>query len=258
MKNQKQFLIGVIALAILIPQITFAAWWNPFSWKIFNRPQQSVPVVEVPIEKVEPTIEVQSEPVSDKKSTVPKTIPVNNTNNQPVEIEKLKKEIEVLKQKIGQYNQATVTVPNIVPVVVKPTPTVLPPTAQQLGTLLKMCGEVPEACKDPKLLSGYMSNISFRVLVDAQVEKYNQAKSAQQQEAISAQKKQLGCLSEPTPPELRTLSPEEQKRIREVKCGATTPTSNLEYKLYQEQRYQECVNKNPTSYTWYCQKPIFY
>src|SRR3989344_2341906 len=221
MKNQKQFLIGVIALAILIPQITFAAWWNPFSWKIFNRPQQSVPVVEVPIEKV-------------------------------------KKEIEVLKQKIGQYNQATVTVPNIVPVVVKPTPTVLPPTAQQLGTLLKMCGEVPEACKDPKLLSGYMSNISFRVLVDAQVEKYNQAKSAQQQEAISAQKKQLGCLSEPTPPELRTLSPEEQKRIREVKCGATTPTSNIEYKLYQEQRYQECVNKNPTSYTWYCQKPIFY
>jgi len=76
MKNQKQLLIGVIALAILIPQITFAAWWNPFTWKIFNRPLKIDSVVELPKEETN-----------------------DNVVDQSAEIEKLKKEVEELKRK---------------------------------------------------------------------------------------------------------------------------------------------------------------
>ena len=76
MKNQKQLLIGVIALAILIPQIPFAAWWNPFTWKIFNRPLKIDSVVELPKEETN-----------------------DNVVDQSAEIEKLKKEVEELKRK---------------------------------------------------------------------------------------------------------------------------------------------------------------
>ncbi len=45
------FLLGII----LIPQIALAAWWNPFSWKIFNR--TSTPVTNITISN---NTEVQS------------------------------------------------------------------------------------------------------------------------------------------------------------------------------------------------------
>ncbi len=41
-KNRSEFmknkiLIGVLLALFLLPQITQAAWWNPFTWKIFNK-----------------------------------------------------------------------------------------------------------------------------------------------------------------------------------------------------------------------------
>ena len=52
---------------LIVPQVTFAAWWNPFTWNIFNRAKA-------------PQVEVQKV-------------------NQPSEIEKLRNEIEELKKK---------------------------------------------------------------------------------------------------------------------------------------------------------------
>lgn len=67
MPTFRKTLIVVLVGLIIVPQITFAAWWNPFSWKIFNRART-------------PEIEVQ------------KTVPAS-------EVEKLKSEIEELKKK---------------------------------------------------------------------------------------------------------------------------------------------------------------
>lgn len=73
----KIFLLLIIGL-LIVPQISFAAWWNPFTWKIFNKAKA-------------PQTEMQK-------------------TNQPSEIEKLKNEIETLKSKT---NTATPTSPKI-------------------------------------------------------------------------------------------------------------------------------------------------
>jgi hypothetical protein len=41
MKNisQKIFLLSVISF-LIIPQVTFAAWWNPFTWNFFHKPTE--------------------------------------------------------------------------------------------------------------------------------------------------------------------------------------------------------------------------
>ncbi|MDO8589976.1 MAG: hypothetical protein Q7R69_01765 [bacterium] len=310
-------IIPIILLAIIIPQVAFAAWWNPFTWRIFNKKQEVKIEQPVPSESATSSVVVPNK-VEKPTVTTEKVQPVPVVDNQSVEIEKLKREVEKLKEKQSTANNIeketlpinNITTSNIATPAVETweslerrffieadskgwtsisitrqreeryyrkesnqwvrknskaeiqQPYATPPTAQQLGALFKMCGEVPEVnsltCKDSKFLDGYMSNMSFRILIDAQVEKYNKAKSEQQQQSITAQKQQSDCLLEPTPPELRTLSPQQQRRIREVKCGTNTPQSDLEYKLYQQQQYQECVNKNPTNYSWYCEKPIFY
>ena len=82
-----------------------------------------------------------------------------------------------------------------------------------------------------------------------------------QQRLVNEQKRvQSKCLMEATPIELRFLSPQQQRYLRESRCGTTTPTSELNYKLYQQQKYQECVIKNPSKHNLYCDylKPIFY
>ena len=42
----KKYLISLFLLAFIIPSITLASWWNPFSWKIIKRSQ------EIKIEKL--------------------------------------------------------------------------------------------------------------------------------------------------------------------------------------------------------------
>lgn len=62
----KTALVVLIGL-LIVPQITLAAWWKPFTWKIFNRT---------------PTAKVQEA-------------------KQPTEIEKLRSEVEELKKKVA-------------------------------------------------------------------------------------------------------------------------------------------------------------
>lgn len=40
-KGYKQIFLVLVVGLIIIPQITFAAWWNPFTWKIFNKTPQT-------------------------------------------------------------------------------------------------------------------------------------------------------------------------------------------------------------------------
>src|SRR3989344_7015149 len=97
MKNQRQLLAGAIVLAILIPQITFAAWWNPFTWRIFNKKQEVKIEQPVPSESATSSVVVPNK-VEKPAVTTEKAKPVPHVDNQGIEIEKLKKEIEALKQ----------------------------------------------------------------------------------------------------------------------------------------------------------------
>ena len=74
--SQKIFLLAVISL-LIIPQVTFAAWWNPFTWKIFHRSGGiKIEKTITPPAGISPVITEIVQPKADK---------------QTVEIEKLKK-----------------------------------------------------------------------------------------------------------------------------------------------------------------------
>ncbi|MEK7642549.1 MAG: hypothetical protein AAB392_02010 [Patescibacteria group bacterium] len=81
MKNRILTLIFLVT--ILIPQVVFASWWNPFSWNIFKK---TTPIIE-------------------KIQVATSTTPDSNT-----EIEKLRAEIEELKnQKTERTKKVTPT-----------------------------------------------------------------------------------------------------------------------------------------------------
>jgi len=65
-KHLLRISLVVLTSLLIIPQVSLAAWWNPFSWKIFNKAKT-------------PNIEVQ------------KTVPVSEVEKLRIEIEELKK-----------------------------------------------------------------------------------------------------------------------------------------------------------------------
>ncbi len=80
MKNLKRVLFSFLIVIILIPQITFASWWNPFSWKIFNHKVDQSPSISLINENKELNY-------------------IQSADNSSEEIEKLKKQIEDLQNK---------------------------------------------------------------------------------------------------------------------------------------------------------------
>lgn len=85
-------LVSLLVAIILIPQMAFASWWNPFSWKVFNK--------KVEISSIAPATTTQTintfveQPIN--SSDVSTTNVVNEVKSE--DISKLKKEIK--KQQI--------------------------------------------------------------------------------------------------------------------------------------------------------------
>lgn len=52
----KKYISVLFLLVLIIPSIAFASWWNPFSWKVFNKkevtPQIQIEVQKTPEEKI--------------------------------------------------------------------------------------------------------------------------------------------------------------------------------------------------------------
>jgi len=102
MKNKIFLSIAIFAISLLIiPQMTFASWWKPNTWKIFNRKsevktEQKIIATSTPNKVISQTEKATTTEKIEQKSEEAKK------NNQSKEIEKLKKEVEVLKQKQPQ------------------------------------------------------------------------------------------------------------------------------------------------------------
>lgn len=84
---KKNLLLIIIALTI-VPQVSFASWWNPFTWKIFKK---SVDI------KTEQIITVPTSTTTGSQSSVVKKEESTKVD-QTREIEKLKKEVDELKK----------------------------------------------------------------------------------------------------------------------------------------------------------------
>jgi len=50
-------LMPLLLIAILLPQVAFAAWWNPFSWRIFQRGQNKFEILENRVKELEGKLE---------------------------------------------------------------------------------------------------------------------------------------------------------------------------------------------------------
>ena len=48
----------------LIPQVVFAAWWNPFSWKVFHKEENKTQVLENRVKELEKKLEVKASTTS--------------------------------------------------------------------------------------------------------------------------------------------------------------------------------------------------
>lgn len=276
MKNLIRFLLFVAVFALVVPQVTYAAWWNPFTWKTFSKK------IEVKIERVVVATSTQTKKTEDESQKPKEEIVAESPKlDQSLEIQKLKKEVDVLKK-----NQERIATP--VPVATVPVPKspiveswesleqkyfIDADTKEWTSLILtNLLGETRyyrkegvqwvrkntevEAAQryvDPKALE------NFNSLMSALDKKAEEAKSLQAQ-AMGQQRKQNECLMQPTPVGERTLSPQQQQYMREQRCGTATPQSDLNYKLYQQQQYQDCVTQNPSKYDLYCSylKPSFY
>lgn len=128
------------------------------------------------------------------------------------------------------------------------------PTPQELAAFEWSC-DLPGAMCSTQMREGFNSNLAFRTLL---LDGISRTKAALAEKQKTTNQNQLDCLSEITPEELYPLSPQEQKRIRENKCGTSTPTSDLDYKLYKQQQYTECLVAGAPDYICDAYKPNFY
>jgi len=130
MKNKTFLSITIFAISLLIiPQMAFASWWKPNTWKIFNRKakiktEQKIIATSTPNNVISQTekatttptlsrssgqsvgaekIEQKSEEAKKQKAASSFADTSAQKNDQSKEIEKLRKEVEALKQKQSQF-----------------------------------------------------------------------------------------------------------------------------------------------------------
>ena len=84
MKNSIRVLLFVMTFVLLLPQATYAAWWNPFTWNILNNKVDQSLEVSKPTEVIDYDILAKkfggvpadkAVPPQDKKTTQHKTLP---------------------------------------------------------------------------------------------------------------------------------------------------------------------------------------
>lgn len=139
-----------------------------------------------------------------------------------------------------------------------------PPTSIELANLRLFCAgdaTISSICQSSDFISGYNNTLSFRKAINDLVTQGLAIITESQRQKVAQQEQVYQCILEPTPLDQLMLSPQQQKYLREQQCGTATPSSELNFKLYQQQEYQEClINNLSSSLPITCEylKPIFY
>ena len=116
MKNKTVLTIAIFAISLfIIPQMTFASWWKPNTWKIFNKKsevkiEQKIIATSTSNNVISQTEKATTTPMLSRRSDqsvgaekIEQKSEEVKKNDQSKEIEKLKKEVEALKQKQSQF-----------------------------------------------------------------------------------------------------------------------------------------------------------
>jgi len=83
MSTFRKTIIFVLVGLIIVPQITFAAWWNPFTWKIWRIFKHDDSSAATPVKATNPVLVNNSS--SDSASATP------STTTEPIEVKTIKK-----------------------------------------------------------------------------------------------------------------------------------------------------------------------
>lgn len=107
MKNYKQAIVVLAVGFFIVPQVAFAAWWNPLSWSMWN--------IFRPIPKVQQVQIATTTPAMPTATTTKKT-EANVKQEKPKDtkdslISSLKKQVADLTQKANQSSQPKVEAP---------------------------------------------------------------------------------------------------------------------------------------------------
>lgn len=89
-------LLIIITSIVIASNVSFAAWWNPFTWKIFNRQKVEIQTPLVRAEDNNIAVEVSTAPTTTESNTDKKEL------SSQEEITALKKEVENLKKQNTQ------------------------------------------------------------------------------------------------------------------------------------------------------------
>lgn len=122
MKNKIILPIAIFTVSLLIvPHITFASWWNPFTWKSIKKSEVKNERViiatstsdnrAVRMEKATTTEKIEQKKEETKKPKTTDNFTDTNVQKRDAEkeIEKLKKEVEELKKKQANNQQSVVS-----------------------------------------------------------------------------------------------------------------------------------------------------
>lgn len=98
MKRNTHVLVLAAVGILIAPQIAFAAWWNPFSWSVWNifKPAPKAQLVEVVT-----TVPAVPETTTPEK-VEPNTKPDTTTDSKDALIDSLQKQVANLSQKVTQ------------------------------------------------------------------------------------------------------------------------------------------------------------
>ena len=106
--SKKSILLSIITAILIIPQIAFAAWWNPLSW--FNNWRFSPPAKEIRTEELESRIKELEEKLESVATSTPVII-ATTTQPNPGSIEKKTEKPKTTSQPTVQKPVQAVTQP---------------------------------------------------------------------------------------------------------------------------------------------------
>lgn len=98
MKKYYKIFITLILVSFIVPQIAFASWWNPFSWKIFSIFRKNQTIIIAPVNK--PISQFSEQQGNQEQGQIQKIADGNSgtkQNETQQESDKNKTEIERLK-----------------------------------------------------------------------------------------------------------------------------------------------------------------
>ena len=183
MKKLAPFSILIIVSFLVLPSVTFASWWNPFSWGIFHKTQTSIvtPTTNTePIKTSEEKINELQKQLNDLKKQQPASpSTVANTTS------------KIVKNTSAQKTVPVAEVPVTLPVATTP------PPFDACKNIEGIQSVAPDGMYADNGICQSVSNLDATQIKiqQAQIDAQNQAQNESQKEALQAKQSQLDAIN---------------------------------------------------------------